>query len=104
MNTRSPFKIYPALALAFAGARGFGVMIAPDGGRPVAASVPFLLIEADGKAPRVAFHVARSNPLAALAVKGGYWLLAVQGADAYVSADWYPGGGRCRPGCMKRCN
>jgi transcriptional regulator len=94
MNTRSPFKIHPALALAFAGARGFGVMIAPDGGRPVAASVPFLLIEANGKAPRVAFHVARSNPLAALAVKGGYWLLAVPGADAYVSADWYPGSGQ----------
>lgn len=89
MSIPSAFKVHPALALAFAGARGFGVVIACDGGRPVAASLPFHLIEADGKSPRVAFHMARANPLAALAARGGDWLLAVQGADAYVAADWY---------------
>jgi transcriptional regulator len=89
MNIPSAFKVHPALALAFAAARGFGVVVACDGGRPLAATLPFLLIEADGKSPRVAFHVARANPLAALATKGANWLLAVQGADAYVSADWY---------------
>jgi transcriptional regulator len=92
MSIPSAFKVHPALALAFASARGFGLVIACDGGRPVAASLPFLLIEADGKSPRVAFHVARANPLAALAAKGGDWLLAVQGADAYVAADWYQSG------------
>jgi transcriptional regulator len=89
MTIPSAFKVHPALALAFAGARGFGVVVACDGGHPVAATLPFCLIEADGKSPRVAFHVARANPLAALAAKGATWLLAVQGADAYVSADWY---------------
>lgn len=89
MTIPSAFKVHPALALAFAAARGFGVVVACDGGRPVAATLPFHLIEAGGKSPRVAFHVARANPLAALAAKGGTWLLAVQGADAYVAADWY---------------
>jgi transcriptional regulator len=37
----------------------------------------------------VTFHVARGNPLAQLAEKRGTWMLAVQGADAYVSAAWY---------------
>jgi transcriptional regulator len=89
MYVPAPFKLHPAVALAFAQARGFGLMIACDGGRPVTASVPFQLIEAHGKSPRVVFHVARGNPLAALAEKCSPWLLTVQGADAYVSADWY---------------
>jgi transcriptional regulator len=92
MTTASALHVHPALALAFASARGFGLVVACDRGRPVAAALPFLLTEADGKGPRVAFHVARGNPLAALAAKGGDWLLAVQGADAYVSADWYESG------------
>ena len=37
----------------------------------------------------MAFHVARGNPLAALADGTSHWLLAVNGADAYVSPDWY---------------
>ncbi|HVV63336.1 MAG TPA: FMN-binding negative transcriptional regulator [Pseudolabrys sp.] len=89
MYVPSAFKVHPALALAFAGARGFGLVIACDGGRPVASQVPFLVVEADGKVPRAVFHVARGNPLAALAQKCAPWLIAVQGADAYVSADWY---------------
>src|SRR5262249_50027764 len=35
------------------------------------------------------FHVARGNPLVKLADGASSWLLAVSGADAYVSADWY---------------
>ena len=35
------------------------------------------------------FHVARGNPLAALADGKSSWLLAVNGADAYISPDWY---------------
>jgi transcriptional regulator len=35
------------------------------------------------------FHVARANPLATLAARGGSWLLVVMGPDAYVSPDWY---------------
>lgn len=68
--------------LAFAAGRGFGALSVngPDG--PLAAHVPFL-IEGD----RVAAHLARSNPvLRALPAPA---LLAVTGADGYVSPDWY---------------
>lgn len=88
------FKPHPAVALAFAQARGFGLVVTCDAGRPVASPLPFDLIEADGKVPRAVFHVARGNPLAALAVKGGNWLLAVQGHDTYVSPDWYASAGQ----------
>ena len=39
--------------------------------------------------PKLEFHVARDNPLGQIAEKGGTWLVAVQGHDAYVSPDWY---------------
>ena len=89
MYTPSAFKLHPALALAFAASRGFGLAVSCDGGRPLASPVPFLIEERVGQSPRVTFHVARANPLAALAEKGGTWLLAVAGDDAYVSAGWY---------------
>jgi transcriptional regulator len=89
MYAHAACKVHPAVALGFAAARGFGLVIAVDGGRPVASLLPFHVSEADGRPPRVQFHVARDNPLAALAAKSGTWLLAVQGADAYVSPDWY---------------
>src|SRR5437763_2521606 len=89
MYANPHFKVHPATSLAFASARGFGMVVATDGGRPVAAHLPFRLIEADGKVPKLEFHVARANPLAAIAEKGGDWLVAVWGHDAYVSPDWY---------------
>lgn len=89
MYTPAAFKVHPAVALAFAAARGFGLVVTCDGGRPLASHVPFLIEERPGKSPRVTFHVARGNPLAAAAEKRGTWLLTAQGADAYVSAAWY---------------
>src|ERR1044072_7195999 len=89
MSVHPAFKLHPATSLAFAAARGFGLVIASDGGRPVASPLPFRLIEQDGKVPKLEFHVARNNPLGAIAEKGGAWLVAVQGHDAYVSPDWY---------------
>jgi len=89
MYVNSHFQVHPATGLAFAAARGFGLVIACDGGRPVGAHLPFRVIEADGKVPKLEFHVARVNPLGAVAEKGGTWLVAVQGYDAYVSPDWY---------------
>jgi len=89
MYAQPVFKTHPAVALAFAAARSFGHVIACDSGRPVASLLPFLLIEADGQMPRLQFHVARGNPLAALAEKGGTWLVTVQGPDTYISPDWY---------------
>ena len=89
MYVNAHFKVHPAASLAFAAARGFGLVIAADAGRPVASPLPFRLIEQDGKVPKLEFHVARANPLGQIAEKGGTWLVAVQGHDAYVSPDWY---------------
>ena len=89
MYTPPMFKPDRAASLAFAQARGFGAVCAWDGNKPIASSLPFLLAYADDGTPRVAFHVARQNRLATLADGTSSWLLAVTGADTYVSPDWY---------------
>lgn len=89
MYTPPPFKSDRAASLKFAEARGFGTICAFDGKKPIASLLPFYLSYADDGTPRAAFHVARGNPLAKLADGTSSWLLAVSGADAYVSADWY---------------
>ncbi len=83
------FKPDRAACLAFAQARGFGTVTAWDGNKPVASSLPFYLTSASDGTPQAAFHVARQNPLVKLADGKTRWLIAVVGADAYVSADWY---------------
>jgi transcriptional regulator len=89
MYTPSPFKSDRTASLAFAEARGFGLACAWDGAKPVASSLPFYLTSANDGTPRALFHVARHNPLIKLADGTTSWLLAVNGADAYVSPDWY---------------
>src|SRR4029079_7471452 len=89
MYTPPPFKSDRAASLAFAEARGFGIVCAFDGRKPIASLLPFYLAYADDGTPRALFQVARGNPLAGLADGTSSWLLAVNGADAYVSADWY---------------
>jgi transcriptional regulator len=89
MYTPPMFKPDRAACLAFAQARGFGTFTAWDGSKPVASSLPFYLTSADDGTPQVAFHAARNNPLVKLADGKSHWLIAVLGADAYVSADWY---------------
>ncbi len=89
MYTPPMFRPDRGASLGFAQARGFGTVCASDGHKPVASSVPFILTSADDGTPLCAFHVARGNPLAGLADGTSSWLLAVNGADAYVSADWY---------------
>ena len=89
MYTPPMFKPDRAASLAFAEARGFGLACAWDGKKPIASSLPFYLTSADDGTPRAAFHVARHNPLVKLADGTSSWLLAVNGADAYVSPDWY---------------
>jgi transcriptional regulator len=78
-----------AASLAFAAARGFGTVCAVDGARPVASALPFCLETLSDGTPAVAFHVARGNALAALADGKSTWLIAVNGADTYVSPHWY---------------
>jgi transcriptional regulator len=91
MFTRSVFEPDRAASLAFADARGFGVVCAYDGGKPVASSLPFCLEFLSDGTPCVSFHVARGNALAGLATTSSKscWLLAVNGADAYISPHWY---------------
>jgi transcriptional regulator len=94
MYAQPAFKVHHAMALAFAAARGFGLVVSCAGGRPVASLLPFCIVEADGRVPRAQFHVARGNPLGDLAEKGGIWMIAVAGADTYVSPDWYASAGQ----------
>jgi transcriptional regulator len=89
MYTPPMFKPNRAASLAFAEARGFGTICAWEGTKPIASSLPFYLAFADDGTPQMAFHVARHNPLVKLADGTSSWLMAVNGADAYVSADWY---------------
>lgn len=73
--------------LAFARDRGFGVLTiaGPDG--PLASHIPFV-IAPDGAS--VAAHIVRSNPIwRALRDGPQTALVAVSGADGYVSPDWY---------------
>lgn len=70
-------------ALDLAARRGFGMLTAFDGIRPIGSHVPFVL--RDGV---VQAHVTKANPLAALA-DGRDFLLAVTGPDTYISNDWY---------------
>jgi transcriptional regulator len=89
MYTPPSFRSDRAASLAFAEARGFGTVCAFDGRKPIASQLPFYLSAAGDGTPLALFHVARGNPLVQLADGGSPWLLAVNGADAYVSADWY---------------
>ncbi|WP_421991818.1 FMN-binding negative transcriptional regulator [Roseococcus sp.] len=70
-------------ALALAAQRGFGLLTAFDGARPIGSHIPFVI--RDGV---VQAHVTKANPLAALA-DGRDLLLAVTGPDTYISNDWY---------------
>jgi transcriptional regulator len=89
MYTPPPFKPDRAASLRFADARGFGTVCAWNGSRPIASSLPFYVSSADDGTPQAWFHLARGNPLLKLADGATSWLLAVNGADAYVSADFY---------------
>jgi transcriptional regulator len=93
MFTRPFFEPDRAASLAFAAARGFGAVCAYDGRKPVGSSLPFCLEYLADGTPCVSFHVARGNPLAGIATDQSAakssWLLAVNGADAYISPHWY---------------
>ncbi|PWV97681.1 PaiB family negative transcriptional regulator [Hoeflea marina] len=70
----------------FARARGFGSLAVngPDG--PLMSHIPFRLSE-DGT--RLEAHLVRSNPIFRLLADPQPAVIAVTGADAYVSPDWY---------------
>lgn len=71
--------------LAFARARGFGILSVNGPEGPLAAHVPFLL---NDDASGAELHLARSNPIARAGLPAPA-LIAVAGPDAYISPDWY---------------
>ena len=63
---RSQFQMEEARALAFAAARGFGVIVAADERGPRASHVPFVILRREDRVV-VQVHFTAKNPLAALA-------------------------------------
>ena len=72
--------------LAFARARGFGILSVNGAEGPLAAHVPFMISE---DASFAELHLARSNPIARACTAGLPALIAISGPDAYISPDWY---------------
>ncbi|MBC7578071.1 MAG: FMN-binding negative transcriptional regulator [Tardiphaga sp.] len=89
MYTSPAFKPDRAAALGGAAARGFGAARAWDGRKPIAAAPPFRVDCSRDGTPRLAFDLARHNPLVQLADGASSWMMAVNGDYAYVSAGWY---------------
>ena len=86
MHPNPAFRQTPAERnLAFAQARGFGILTVNGAEGPLLAHVPFL-IAPDGTSADL--HLARSNPIARSALPAAA-VIAVSGPDAYISPDWY---------------
>ncbi len=76
----------PDQAIEFARDRAFGTLTINGDEGPLASHVPFLLSE-DGKTADI--HLVRSNPIVRALSGPQKCLLAVNGADSYISPDWY---------------
>ena len=84
MHPNPAFRGTPeAEAMAFAFARGFGMLTVSGPDVPLIAHVPFCAAGDGG----IECHLLRSNPL--LRALPARAVLAVTGPDAYVSPDWY---------------
>ena len=100
---RPPFRMEDAAAVEFAARRGFGLVAASERGELMASHVPFVVRLHEGVVT-VEFHVTAANPLACLAEAGARFLVAVSGADAYVSNDWYASPDQVSTWALKRNN
>lgn len=86
MHPNPAFRQTPVdRSLAFARARGFGILSVNGPEGPLAAHMPFLLSD---DASFAELHLARSNPIARAGLPASA-LLAVSGPDTYISPDWY---------------
>jgi transcriptional regulator len=75
---------------AFIEARHFGSLIVAGPNGPQAAHIPMILNrDADGRPVSLEGHVARNNPLAAIAARPVRALAIFSGADAYVTPSLY---------------
>ncbi|NKB26272.1 MAG: FMN-binding negative transcriptional regulator [Rhodobacteraceae bacterium] len=72
--------------IALARSRSFGTLLLNGADGPLAAHVPFLL---DAKAETLDLHLVRSNPILRELTSPQTALIAVAGADGYISPDWY---------------
>lgn len=87
MHPNPTFRKTPAARnIAFARARGFGVLALNGAEAPVLSHVPFLLNEDASVAD---LHLVRSNPIVAMLAKPQPAVIAVTGPDGYISPDWY---------------
>jgi transcriptional regulator len=89
MHIPKPFRTNRSDCLALAERRGFGLVCAHDGKKPVVSWLPFHIAYAGDGTPVATFHVARANALASPALHNQIWLLAINEVDAYVSPRWY---------------
>jgi transcriptional regulator len=86
MHPNPAFRRVPAdRSLAFAVARGFGVLSVNGSDGPLAAHVPFL---PGGDGASIDLHLALSNAIVRAALPAPA-VMVVSGPDAYVSPDWY---------------
>lgn len=86
MHPNPAFRQTPAARnIAFAREIGFGMLCVNGPEGPIAAHVPFHL---SPDANMADLHLARSNPIARAGLPMPA-LIAIQGADAYISPDWY---------------
>ena len=89
MYIHPAFRMERAASLAFAAARGFGLVSPAMRGRPSASPLPFRIDGLEDGTPRLAIPCCPCQP----ARRGGgawrHWMVAVDGADAYVSPEWY---------------
>jgi transcriptional regulator len=72
--------------IAFARARGFGLLAVNAGDGPLLSHIPFLL---SADAATADLHLVRSNPIARLGEGRHAAKIAVSGPDSYVPPDWY---------------
>ena len=89
MYTPPMFKPDRAASLAFAEARGFGTVCAWDGKQADRLAAAVLSDYADDGTPRGAVSCRARQSAGQAGRRRVAWLLAVNGADAYVSPDWY---------------
>ncbi len=76
--------------IAFMSARRFATLVVGGPEGPVAAHLPLLVEQVGDGAIVLAGHLARNNPVGALAQSGGRALVLFHGADAYVTPSLYP--------------
>lgn len=91
MHAPAHFRVDDQAELAaFIEGRHFGMLVVAGENGPQAAHIPMLLNrDADGKPVSLEGHVARNNPVAAIAAKPVRALAIFNGADAYVTPSLY---------------